>query len=73
MNEEPKIWASLGMKVNIQNYENQDISFGFSGIPVNCSQEYLDQTVAQGVQRIQFIIEAMATELSRVLKESYGR
>ena len=35
--------------------------------------DYLKDTVEKGVQKIQFVVNAMAAELTRVLREDYGR
>lgn len=69
----PTFDTNMAMKVNIGNFENQDVGFGFNNIPVDASQEYLELMVTNGVQRAQFVLNAMAGEMRRVLTEEYGR
>ena len=71
--EAPKLYASIGMKVNTGNFENKDLSFGISGIPVDCSAEYLQQVIEAGISRQQIVINAFAAELDRILREDFGR
>lgn len=71
----PKIWAGISMKVNIGNYENQDISLGISGIPYDAykNPEMMQEILASGQLTIQSAMNVMAGEIQRILAVSYGR
>lgn len=69
----PTVWAGMAAKINIGNYESNDVNFGFSGVPVDCSAEYLQEVIAAGIARQQVMIQAMAAEIDRILREDYGR
>lgn len=71
--ETPKFFASLGGKINVGNYESRDINFGISGIPVDCSAEYLQSVIEAGISRQQIVINAFAAKLDRILREDFGR
>ena len=71
--EKPKVYASLGMKVNIGNYENQDISFGVSGILYDASPELLAEILPTATLTIQRAMNALSEEMLRNLRENYGR
>lgn len=69
----PKFYVSLTTKINIGNYESNDVSFGISNIPVNCTAEYLQEVLQAAIARTQVSLDAMAAEMGRILKEDYGR
>lgn len=70
---EPKVWASVGMKVALPGYENQDIHMGVSGIPINCTPKLLQAHLDGARKTLQEILESLAQEMARILKENYGR
>ena len=69
----PKFYASLGAKVNTGNYENKDLSFGISNVPVDCSAEYLKEVTEAAIARQNYVLNAFAGELDRILREDFGR
>lgn len=71
--EKPKFFVSFGGKVNVGNYESRDINFGISGIPVDCSGEYLQQVIEAAISRQQIVINGLAGEFDRILTDDFGR
>lgn len=70
-----KVYAGLSMKVNIGNYENQDLSFGISGIPFDAAQnpEFLQSILANGQLTIDRAMGVMAQEMIRILQDKFDR
>lgn len=71
--EAPKFYVSFGGKINVGNYESRDINFGISGIPVDCTGEYLQQVIGAAISRQQIVIDGLAAEFDRILREDFGR
>lgn len=73
VNDEVKVWASLGATVNIGNFENNKIDIGVSGIPAGASSEYIEEQMKLAVMTIHEIVDDLAAEMGRRLREDYGR
>ena len=71
--QKPKFFVSFGGKINLGNYESQDINFGVSNIPVDCSGEYLQEVMNAAISRQRITVEGFAAEFARMLKEDFGR
>lgn len=71
--EKPKFFVSFGGKINVGNYESRDLNWGISGIPVDCSAEYLKEVTEAAIARQNYVINAFAGELDRILREDFGR
>lgn len=69
----PTVWASVAMKINIGNYENQEISFGVSGIPTDATPEVFENLMQESTMTIKSVVDRLATEMHRRLVEDYGR
>lgn len=72
MNEE-RVNVQIGMKINTGNYENQDISFGISNVPVGASPEYLAKVKVEALKTITDVLGTLADELFRLRVENYGK
>lgn len=69
------VYASLGTKINTGNYENIDVSFGISGIPIDASDEYIVAASQKAIGRIESLLEPMFDELATRIegvKRGYG-
>ena len=69
------VYASLGTKINTGNYENIDVSFGVSGIPIDASDEYITAAAQKAIGRIESLLEPMFDELATRIegvKRGYG-
>ena len=71
--ETPKLFVSFGGKINVGNYESRDLNWGVSGVPVDCSAEYLQSVIEAALSRQQILMNAYAGELDRILREDFGR
>lgn len=69
----PTVGASLGAKLNMGNYESQDISIWLTGVPVGATQEYIDSLMPGAIKTTQQVVNTLAAEMGRILKEEYGR
>lgn len=69
----PKVWVSLGAKINTGNYENQDVQMGVSNVPVSADQEYINTVVSQAQNTLRAVMEGLAAEMGRIMREDYGR
>lgn len=72
MSEQPTVWASIGQTINLGNYENVKIDIGLSGIPVDCTEEYLDEQLASAGDTLKKIVFKLAEELQKRAKEVRG-
>lgn len=72
-NDVPKVWVSLGAKINTGNYENQEVQMGVSNVPVSPDQEYINAIISQAQNTLRTVVEGLASEMSRVMREDYGR
>lgn len=68
-----KVWASLGMTLNIGNYENQKIDIGVTGLPVDAPPEYIQEQLQKATVTLHSAVEHLAKEMARRLQEDYGR
>ena len=69
----PTISASIGMTINIGNFENQKIEIGVAGIPVDATPEYIEEQLGKATTTINTAVEHLAAEMGKRLKEDYGR
>lgn len=69
----PKMFVSFGGKINVGNYESRDLNWGLSGVPVDCSAEFLQSVIEAALSRQQIIMNAYAGELDRILRDDFGR
>jgi hypothetical protein len=67
------VWASLGMTVNLGNYENQKIDIGVSGLPVDASDEFIALQLNKAKLTLNKAVEGLADEMRRRITEDYGR
>lgn len=70
---QPTVWASVGATINLGNFENQKIDIGVAGIPINASPEFLAEKLSQATVTLHTVVESLAQEMSRRMKEDYGR
>jgi hypothetical protein len=70
---EVKVWASLGITLNTGNYENQKLDIGVTGIPVDATDEYIEEQMIKATGTLNRVVEHLAKEMGRRLKEDYGR
>lgn len=68
-----RVWASLGMTINLGNYENQKIDIGLTGIPVDASPEWIQEQLTKAEITLHSVVEGLAQEMGRRLKEDYGK
>lgn len=68
-----KLWCSLGTTIRTADYENQKIDLGISGVPLGASDEYIQNLVDEANITLQKMVYGLATEMSRILREDYGR
>lgn len=68
-----RVWASLGATINLGNYESQKIEIGVTGIPVDASPEFIAERLSQATVTIHTVVESLAQEMGRRMKEDYGR
>lgn len=75
MPDDPKttVWASIGQTIATRQYENIKIDIGVSGIPVSCSDEELNQRLEAASFTLDRVVNALATQLARRVKEDLGR
>lgn len=71
-NNEPKVWASLGQTINMGNFENIKIDIGLSGIPINCTPDFLESQLGAASKTLQEIVYRLATELQARAREVRG-
>lgn len=69
----PTVGASLGMKINLGNYESQDILVWLTGIPVGASPEYIAAQMPQAQITLGQVVDTLAQEMGRRLRDDYGR
>lgn len=68
-----KVWASLGATIQTKPFENQKIDIGISGIPVDASPEFIEKQLEKATITLHTVVESLAKEMSRRLREDYGR
>jgi hypothetical protein len=59
----PTVWVSLGMTVNLGNFENQKLDVGLAGIPADASPEYLEKVLGEAGKTIDTIMEGLGQQL----------
>lgn len=64
-NQEPKVWASLGQTINLGNFENVKIDIGLSGIPINCTPEFMEEQLNSASKTLEQIVFRLAQELQQ--------
>lgn len=72
-NDEIKLWASLDTTVNTGNYENVKIGLGISGVPVDCTPEYLAQKLKEAQLTLGEIVEGLGVEMNRRLTAGFSK
>jgi len=68
-----KVWASLGFTIQTAPFENQKLDMGVSGIPVDASDEYIESQMQQATITLDKVVNSLAKEMGRRLREDYGR
>lgn len=72
-NDEIKLWASLDTTVNTGNYENVKIGLGISGVPADCTPEYLAQKLKEAQLTLGQVVEGLGEEMNRRLMEGFRK
>lgn len=70
--EQPKIWASLGMTINMGDYNSQKIDIGVAGIPVGASDELIKLHMEKASLTLNKVVAALAEEMFRMRNEIIG-
>jgi hypothetical protein len=68
-----KVWASLGMTIQTAPFENQKLDMGVSGIPIDASDQYIEEQMRQATITLNKVVDSLAREMTRRLREDYGR
>lgn len=72
-NTKVTVWASLGATINLGNYESQKIDIGITGIPIDASDEFIAERLAKANVTLHTVVESLAQEMGRRMREDYGR
>lgn len=66
------VWAGLSRTIQIKPYEPIKIDIGMSGIPVGASSEWLAEQLDAANKTLHEVVESLAKEMTRRLRDDLG-
>ena len=68
----PTCWASMEATINIGNYQNEKISVGLAGIPIDTTAEELEVLLEGGRATIEMVVEKLGQRMAEQVEALGG-
>ena len=68
----PTVWASMSAKINLGNYQSEDISVGMAGVPIGITAAELEILLTDGKKTMAMVVNKLAEQMAQNIGDLGG-